>query len=685
MKIGRRKLAAVMFTDIVGYSALTHRDEDLAIRLVEEHRRLLRPIFAEFRGREIRTIGDAFFLEFASALDAVQCAIRVQRALHQRNEQATDAIMVRIGIHLGDVVETQDDGYDIYGDGVNIAARLQFLADPGGICFSRQVHDQVKAQIDEKPVPAGARRLKNISSPVEIFRITPVGTRGSEGSATLRAARRALWRGVRSRAAAFAGVAFIGALGAIALLGHREPAPDSGRLRIAVLPFSHLTGETSDEYLSEGLTDELITSLSRLPQLGVLARASVQPYRNSAKPLAEIGRELRAETILTGQVKRASGRLRVSVQLVDVRSQENLWAASFEVPVTEVFELHRKIAGQVIDQTRRRSLASVPGTTLPQAAPDQQAYLHYLKGRYFLNRRSEESLWKAFEEFKTAIGMDPAYAGHLVGASTSLHLLAYYGYISPKDALTRERPFTEKALKISQESAESLTARAGRRVYYDHDWSGGEADYRRALELQPSNSAARQFYGMLLLSQERFEEAAREFEAAIELDPLSPSLHVSRAFPDFFQKRYPAAIRQLKSALELDAGFLPAHLWIARALVLSGQPGQAIEILEKLRGHASGSPVIAGALGHAYAKAGREAEARNIISELSALSGKRYVSAYNIALIELGLGNRKAALKLLNQAFDERSVLLVDLRIDPFLDPLRADPRFAELRTAMNF
>src|SRR5438094_393811 len=372
----QRKLAAIMFTDMVGYSALSQRDDKLAQELLEEHRRLLREIFPQFNGIEIKTIGDAFLVEFQSALEAAQCAMAIQRALAKRNADAPAErqIQVRIGVHIGDVVHR---GGDVYGDGVNIASRIESLAAAGGICVSMDVERQIRNTLEARFEKLAPTELKNISVPMDLFRIVLPWER----DAGLKPERQKPDIGQRRAIP----LAWIGAV--VLLLGvigggifvfqrvrssarsHLEggapatpPAPGLAGARpsipaksIAVLPLENLSDEKENAFFADGIQDELLSDLSKIKDLKVISRTSVMQYKSGTKRnLKEIAQQLGVSHVLEGSVGRASNKLRVSVQLIDARNDTHLWAEHYDRDVADVFAIQSEIAQQIANQLKAK-------------------------------------------------------------------------------------------------------------------------------------------------------------------------------------------------------------------------------------------------------------------------------------------------------------------------------------------
>lgn len=295
-----------MFTDIAGYTALSQKNEALALKLLKEHRKVIRPFITKHKGKEIKTIGDAFLVEFASALDAIRCAYEIQQSLHEKNESRVPEkqIAVRIGIHLGDVVH---DEKDVYGDAVNVASRIEPLAEAGGISLSEQVYHQIRNKFEFPLVSLGRKNLKNVELPVEVYKIV------------------------------------------LPWMNEEREEVNYDKRRIAVLPFANISPDPNDEYLADGLTEELITRLAKMSGLKTIARTSVLPYKNKEMSIEDIARELKVGTIVEGSVRRAGDKLRLTVQLIDSQSSEHLWAETYDRDLKNVFEIQSDIAECVSD------------------------------------------------------------------------------------------------------------------------------------------------------------------------------------------------------------------------------------------------------------------------------------------------------------------------------------------------
>jgi adenylate cyclase len=461
----QRKLAAIMFTDMVGYSALSQRDEKLAQELLEEHRRLLREIFPRFNGTEIKTIGDAFLVEFGSALEAAQCAIEIQRTLAKRDADAPAdrQIQVRIGVHIGDVVHREGD---VYGDGVNIASRIEPVAGPGGICVSMDVERQIRNVLEARFEKLAPTELKNISVPMDLFRIVLPWERDNRPTPEREK------RDVRQRRSIPVG--WIGA--AVLLLiviavwflfgRYKLPSKQSGAAEvpaksIAVLPFENLSRDPDNAYFADGIQDEILTRLSKIADLKVISRTSTQHYKSAPENLPEIARQLGVAHILEGSVQKSGDAVRVNVQLIKAVNDSHLWADTFDRKLTDIFSVESEVAKAIADQLRARLSGREEEVIAAKPTDNPEAYDAYLRGlAYSLKGTTPANYLGAQKYLKEAVQLDPKFAlGWAVLSYTDA-----LGYITttlqPTIALREEaRQAAETALTLQPNLGEAVLAK----------------------------------------------------------------------------------------------------------------------------------------------------------------------------------------------------------------------------------
>jgi serine/threonine-protein kinase len=453
--------------------------------------------------------------------------------------------------------------------------------------------------------------------------------------------------------------------------------------RIAVLPFSNLSPDPKDEYFSDGITEELISSLSKINDLRVIARTSVMKYKTGQTSIADIGRELKVGTILEGSVRKEGDKVRITAQLIDVQSQAHLWSQEYDQELENVFAIQSDVARSVAEAMKMKLLAVENQQIEKKATSDIEAYTWYLRGLYFQGRRTEEGLKTGIEYFNRAIEKDGNYALAYTGLANSYNLLAIYGYVPPLAAYPKAKEALEKALKLDDSLAEAHTSLAFARHRFDWDWSGAEIEFRRALALNPSYATAHHWYSLYLMQMGRNEESLAEIKRARELDPLSLPINTDLGVYFYYTRQYDRAIEQFHEVLKIDPNFTPIYLNLGTTYEQKGLYEEAIAMLQKGMELSKGNPLMAASLGHAYAVAGKREEAYKVLEKLKDLSKHKHILSYPVAFIYIGLGDKDAAFEWLQKAYEERSGWLIFLKVNPLFDSLRADSRFIELLKAM--
>jgi DNA-binding winged helix-turn-helix (wHTH) protein/Tfp pilus assembly protein PilF len=460
----------------------------------------------------------------------------------------------------------------------------------------------------------------------------------------------------------------------------REPNPTAGAAAvrsIAVLPFMPLVAGVEDKYLGLGMADAIINRLSHIQQIAVRPTDAILKYTDSAPDPIGAGRELDVDALLIGKFQRAGERIRVTVQLVNVRAVSLLWAEKFEEHFANIFAVQDSISEQV-GQALTLRLSGEERQRLTRRETDSpEAYQSYLKGRYHSAKWTYSGWTKGIEHFSHATEVDPNYALAYAGLAEAFYIVSNL-YLPPREAMPKAKAAALKALGLGETLAEAHTSLALVQAFYDWDWLAAEREFQRALELNPGYASAHRWYGRYLTTLARFDEAITELRRAQQLDPLSPSINAELGRPFLYTRQYSQAIAQLQETLELEPNFWPAHLFLGWAYEQQGQFTEAIAILS----HASAlddNPRTLSSLGHAYAAAGQKDQAQKVLDELVAQSQQRYVSPYYIAAIYTGLGEKDLAFTWLEQAYQDQSEWLVWLKVDPRVDGLRPDSRFANL------
>jgi tetratricopeptide (TPR) repeat protein len=424
------------------------------------------------------------------------------------------------------------------------------------------------------------------------------------------------------------------------------------------------------------MTEELITDLAQIGSLKVISRTSVMRYKGTTKPLPQIGRELGVDGVVEGSVQRSGERVRITAQLIEAAADRHLWAQSYERDLRDVLSLQDEVARTIANQIQIKLTPAEQVRLVKPRPVDPQAYELYLRGQYYEATRTEEGIRKGLEDFAQAAQKDPNYALAYVGLADCYDNLADYSFLSPSEALPKAREAATKALGLDNNLAEAQAAMASVHMQ-EGEFARAEREFSRAVELNPGYARGRHMHALSLLALGRREEALAEIQRAHELDPLSLIINSNVCYMLGSNRRYDEAIELGRKTLELDPSFLVSHWPLALAYEQKGMFREAIAEFQKAARPERNWAYLA-ALGHAYAMAGQQAEARKILKELTALSQREYVPLYEIAVLHMGLGEKEQALAKLQAAWQEHSGRLYYLMVDPRLDPLRSDPRFKD-------
>lgn len=630
-----RRLAAIMFTDIVGYTAMVQANESRALELLRKHRNLVRPLVARYGGREVKTMGDSFLVEFPSALSATKCAIELERSLQRFNEGKRDKVAVRVGIHVGDVIHERED---VYGDTVNIASRIVSLAESGGVCVSQQAYDQVRNKLPYHFSNLGVRELKNVSFPIEIYRLE-LAKRRAEGAAVFDASR-----------------------------------------RLAVLPFANMSPDPGDEYFADGLTEEMISTLSRLPEIEVISRTSVMQYKRTPKPMRDVFRDLNSGTVLEGSVRKADSRVRITVQMVDAQRDRHLWAESYDRDLKDIFEIQSEIARLAAEALKIKIFPSTTDRIGRRPTDDPGAYTLYLRGRYFWNMRGLDDIKKAAGYFERTVRKDPKFALGYVGLGDCYQVLATRFEIDVEENWKKAKAAVAKALELDSRLAEAHASRAVA-LLADYDLHRGEEEFRKAIELKPSYASAHQWYSQLLIAQLRWEDALAHIEKAAELDPFSQIICMVHTLLYEAKRDYGSALRLAERGAELNPNDGGCHVELAW---LYGK----MRMFDKMeREMQTGLALVKKAVPFvdrgldamaAYLR-GDRARVRRVLPELKGHLGETFTVIRFIADLHFYLEEVDEGFEWLERSFSEREFDLVYLKSDEFLDGVRTDRRYLRL------
>lgn len=611
-----------MFTDVVGYTSMSSKDEGAALELLGKYRSALEAVFPKFEGRVVKTMGDGFLVEFASAVEAVNCAVEAQKEMGKLNSATPEGekISVRIGIHVGDVVHSGDD---VLGDAVNVASRVEPVAEPGGICVTRQVVDQVQGKVRWRISSMGVRELKNLPNPVEVFAV-------ETAVAPLRVER-------RDRAG-----------------GHR----------VAILPFSNLSPDPNDRYFADGMTEELISTVSRIGELSVISRASAMRYRDTQLSMAQVGRELGVDAILEGSVRKAGNRVRIAAQLIEVDEDRYVWSQSYDRDLIDIFGVQGEIAQQVAEGLKVQLLSKEKLMLGTRATENPEAYNLYLKGRFYWNERTEDGTKKATRYFEEALESDPNFAMAYTGLADCYLILGDYGWLEPAKAGELARVNAMKALQADPLLAEAHASLG--LVNVNHQWNfvEGEREFRKAIELNPNYVPAYHWYSVMLGFSRRFEDSLKMIQRAVELDPYSLVIRQSLGVALNGLGRLDEAMQQFK-AVERESPKLPSvHYWMSLVYHAQERHSEAVEEARKEVEADDDDPGAKLDLAFALSESGMKDDASKLLEEVQG-EKDAYISPCSTGIVFLSLGREAEALGWMQKALAQRDSALLYFRSIP--------------------
>jgi TolB-like protein/DNA-binding winged helix-turn-helix (wHTH) protein/Flp pilus assembly protein TadD len=456
----------------------------------------------------------------------------------------------------------------------------------------------------------------------------------------------------------------------------------SGTTSIAVLPFTNETGDPNAEYLSDGISESLINSLSQLPGVKVIARSSSFKYKAREVDLQEVAKALGVEAILTGRVMQRGENLAISVELVNASDKTQMWGEQYDRKMSDLLATQREIASEIVEKLKVK-VSSEEQRSAKRYTENNEAYQLYLKGRFYWNKRTAEALEKSIKYFNQAIDKDPRFALAYAGLADSYVVPA--NRLPPREAMPRAKAAAIRALELDETLAEAHASLGRVFAVYDWDWTSAEKEYKRAIELNPRYAVAHQWYGGYLAVMGRSNEAIAERKLALELEPLNLIINFELGSAFYYTRDYDRAIEQFQKTLELDQNFTPAHDFLPVTYEQKGMYNEAIAEFKKVVALKVRSESSKASLGHVYAVTGKKSEARALLDELKQDSAQEYVPGTSVALIYAGLGEKDQAFAWLDKGYEERAFQMQWLKIEPRWDSLRSDPRFQDLLQRMGF
>ncbi|HKJ34586.1 MAG TPA: adenylate/guanylate cyclase domain-containing protein [Balneolales bacterium] len=564
----KRKLTAVLSADAVGYSRLMAEDEAATVKTIATYREIMSSLIKQHRGRVVDSPGDNVLAEFSSVVDAVQCAVAVQNEFQARNAELAEnrRMKFRIGINLGDVIDEEDR---IYGDGVNIAARLEALADAGGICVSKTAFDQIETKLPLGYEYLGEQSVKNIPKPVGAYRVLM----NPDAAGKVIGEKRFLGR--YSRRTAMAAITILIAV-AVGLISWNiylqqskrvEPAsldrmayPLPEKPSIAVLPFENLSGDSSHEFFSDGLTEEIITILSKSPKIFVIARNSTDPYKNRSIKIQKVSEELAVRYVLEGSIRKDGNRTRITVQLIDAIKGHHLWAERYDRDLKDTFAVQEEISKKILTALEVNLTEGEQATMMAKGTSNGEAYIKVLQSTYYRRRLNAEDNAKARRLAEEAIAMDPEYAFAYTTLSRT-HVVDVWLRTtkSPRESFTTAMDLANKALSIDDSLADAYDI-LGNILVLKRNYDQGINHLERAIELEPNGADFQAHMGMALNLADRSQEAIQVLLKAIRLNPNPPSWYLHNLAASYnFVENYDEAIFWGEKAVKLNPKNLLGH------------------------------------------------------------------------------------------------------------------------------
>src|SRR5688572_8388960 len=658
MSTQSRQLAAIMFTDIVGYTAMMQQNEDKAVAVIKHYNASLEIWVSHFNGQVLNYYGDGSLCIFSSATDAVNCSLAIQKDL--KNEPV---VPLRIGLHIGEVFF---EDAKALGDGVNVASRVQSLGQENTILISEEVHDKIKNNASVTATSLGHFDFKNVGKSMEVFALTNEGLfvpqrKKMQGK---------LKKKNQQKRNIIAVLSFILLIVAAFFIyknffAKNDKVADKS---IAVLPFVDMSAGKDQEYFSDGLSEELLNLLAKIPELKVIGRTSSFSFKGKNEDLRSIAQKLGVAHILEGSVRKDGTKIRVSVQLIKASDGSHMWSETYDRHLEGIFTLQDDIASAVVRQLKLKLLATTANTA--SSTTNTEVYNLILQGNYFVEKRDKESLAKALALYLKALAIDSLNARSWAGVGRCYSLQAAWGMIHRNDGQQKARMAANKSIELDGTLAEGHRV-LGEVKMYDFDWAGAEAEYQRVLNLEPGNADVMRILGYLYRCISRFDEGIRLTKKSIELDPIKAITYFNFGQLLYHANHLEEAIEAFKKNLELNPQFPRTHIFLGKVHLLQGKPELALNEMtqETIEDWRSFGLILT------YQTLGRKKETDKMLSNYIVRFSKD--NMYQIAEIYAFRGEKNKAFEYLEKSYVAREARLTYLKGDPFLKNLESDPRYA--------
>ena len=637
-----RQLAAIMFSDMFGFTALMQQNEQLANSKRIRYKEVLETSVSAYSGKILQYYGDGALSIFNSAIDSVNCAVEIQQKL-----LLEPRVDLRIGIHTGDIsIENET----IYGNGVNLASRIESLAVPGSVFISEKVYDEIKNQDQIIAREMGFFELKNISKPVRIFAIDKTGLV------------------VPSRSE----------------LKGKTTQPSN---RLAVLPFVNMSADPENEYFSDGITEELLNTLTKLDGLQVTSRTSAFAFKGKNTDIREIGSQLNVDRILEGSVRKSGNRVRITTQLINATDGYHIWSETFDRDLTDIFEVQDEIS-RIIANKCRVNLTSkdLENPLIKTPAKNLEAYNLFLKGLHFYNKITPADFKKAIDCFEEAIALEPDYANAYAMAAAGYAFLGSTGQMHPNEAFVIVHRYSDKAIKLDGSLSTGYATKGSAYLLYDWDWNKAYDSLIKAIDLNSSATDVHHMLSFYYMITGRKKDSVDIMEKAYLADPLSPIVNKTLTDVYLFSGRTDDALRQADLLLELYPDMRVAMELKGWCIGVKGDWKKAAEIFEEVHRTFIKHPLKGLApLGCAYANLGETEKAMDCIRKLEQLQNEepQTVLDMDLAMIWMSLGEKDKAFHYLFQCVEKKMGTIAIIMAHPMFKAVTDDPRFKELNEKM--
>jgi TolB-like protein/Tfp pilus assembly protein PilF len=625
-----------MFTDIVGYTSLMGKDEDKAFRILRKNRKIQRTQIEGHHGKWLKEIGDGILASFDSASEAVRCANRIQEISRE------EGYSLRIGIHEGEVVF---EGNDVFGDGVNVASRLQEFATGGSTFISGAVKNDIRNKVDIITEFIEEKVLKNVEEPVMVYEVL---TGSAEKDKTEQ-------------------------------FSHDSKTRNGS---IAVLPFLNMSDDPSQEYFCDGMTEEIINALSHVERLKVIARTSVFMFKGKHEDAREIGRRLNVATLLEGSVRKAGNRVRINTKLINASDGAQVWSESYNRVMEDIFAIQDEISLSIVDNLKLKLIKKERSAIIKKHTEDLDSYDLYLKGKYYSEQMTEEGFKMAFKYFQRALEKDPDFALAYMGLAYINWFSTYWGSAPPETAYPQAKSLILKALSIDKNLSDAHNLLGS--IYMNHEWKWDKAEeeFNLAIDLNPNNAFTHIYYSFLMTVRERHEEAIKIAKRALDLDPLSNYIHTLYGASYLYAGQFKEGIKELQAVLDYDPNFFLAYFYLGFNFRANNMLEEARKVYKKAVLLSGNNPMAISALMVTTYEMGQLEKAEKLRKELEERAKNEYIPPICFYLYYKTIGDEEEAFRWVEKCCQVHDSFLPWMRVHP-IEKLRI-PNEAKYHTLLS-